>query len=156
MRGVIGARRWLLVGFALVVACSPPVPEMDEFDIDAPAELRPLLTPDAAARVASDHIAAQPALPGVGENRLEADIGDVTLIRAPDAPLFEADLSAAMAESAGPSFLVWIVTFRRGNLVNPAALPWSTPGPPSRCGSIIIADADAALLGVYPAAVCQT
>ena len=152
----MGARRWLLVGFALVVACSPPVPEIDEFDIDAPAELRPLLTPDVAARVALEHIAAQSVLPGAGEVRLEEDIGDVTLVRAPDAPLFEADLPAAMADSAGPSFLVWIVTFRRGDLMNAAALPWSTPGPPSECGSIVVADAGAAVLGVYPAAVCQT
>jgi hypothetical protein len=149
-------RRWQLVGFALLVACSAPVPQMEEFDIDAPARLRPLLTPDEAARVALDHIAAQPVLPVGGDHPLEADIGDVTLIQAPDAPLFEADLPPAMAESAGPSFLVWIVTFRRGNLLNQAVLPWSMPGPPGHCGSIVIADAGATVLGVYPAAVCPT
>lgn len=147
-------RRWLLVGFVVLGACSTPVRDLDEFDVDAPAELRPLLTPDAAARLALDHIAS--ALPGDGEDRLEADIGDVTLVRAPDAPLYEADIPPAMAGIAGPTSLVWIVTFRRGNLVNPTALPWSTPGPPGSCGSIIIADTGKSVLGVYPAAACQT
>ena len=100
--------------------------------------------------MAVDYIAAHQPLLGAGKEDVAQDIGDVTLARASDAPQFEGDLPPALAEAAGPTVLVWIVTFRDGSLVNPAALPWSTPGPPSDCGSIVIADAGASVLGVYP------
>jgi hypothetical protein len=113
----MSGRRWPLLGVAFLVACSTPAPALDDFDVDAAAELRPLLTPEAAARVAVNYLAAhQPPL-GAGNEKVGQDIGDVTLARAPEAPSFEGDMPAAVARAAGPSFLVWIVTFRDGSLV---------------------------------------
>lgn len=155
------ARRWTrLAGWVAVplvaTACASLVTVVpDDFATDVPEGLAPIarMEPAAAADVVRRYLATQEGAAGGGGQHRPADITSVKLVRASDAPLWVDGVPAAAATDPGQ--LVWIVT-GGGDFLNPSALPWSTPGKGGACGTAIVDDGTAALLGVFPAAEGST
>ena len=125
-----------------------PGRQVSGYEIDIPPSLAPHMNATTVAGIAVQYLDRQTAHLASPDLHLEPRVGRVAASLAADVRALEPAVRPQTA-LAQPARLVWVV-FADGDFLNVGDLEWSSAGTPARSGTIVVDDATATIIGVYP------